>query len=78
MIEALAAQMSRSATGFAEVRDGILDILTVADTRRNASLRAVLARGVLAIPCPDEGCGCMERLADDLGIKIVSVKVEVV
>lgn len=77
MIEALVDRMQRTATGFAVVTDGVLDVRTVADSRRNAALRGLAMRNILAIPCPDDACDCMVKVAEGFGLKIVAVTVEV-
>lgn len=76
MIEALTERMQRSATGFGAVIDGVLDIRTVSDSERVTAMRAMSARGIWCLPCPDEGCDCMKKAAEALGLKIVAVSVE--
>lgn len=77
MIEALTERMQRSATGFACVYEGLLDVRTVADTGRAAAIRGMMMRNVLVIPCPDEACDCAVKAAETFGLRIVPVTIEV-
>lgn len=76
MIEALADRMQRSATGFACVCDGVLDVRTVADHRQIAAMRGLAMRSVFFLPCMNEDCDCAVKAAEALGLKIVAVSVE--
>lgn len=75
----LTARLATSATGYAAVIGGVLNVSTVADSQKAAALNAIYAMGhtVLA-PCPDPDCDCMVRiLAHHFpDVRLVPVRIE--
>lgn len=76
----LSARMSSSATGYAAVIVGVLNIRTVSAEPSHAALNAIYSLGYrLASVCQDPNCRCMEQLLLQLspGAQVVRVSVEV-
>lgn len=71
--------LDRSATGYAAVIDGVLDVRTVADTKRGAVLNALGVCGIRMISnCNDPDCDCWIKALPRMrpGIDIVRCHVE--
>lgn len=76
----LIGNLQTSATGWAAVINGVLDVRTVTDTRNGAALNALFAQGVRVIPtCADTDCDCMVDLLakEKPGTRLVAVMVQV-
>lgn len=75
----LTARLATSATGYAAVIGGVLNVRTVADSQKAAAMNAIYAMGhtVLA-PCPDPDCDCMVRLLAHHfpDVRLVPVRIE--
>lgn len=76
----LSIRLASSASGYAVVRDGLLDLRTVAPHQNAAAALAIVLAGVrLLSTCHDPGCDCrvslMKRMLPEA--KIVAVNVEV-
>lgn len=72
--------LKAKATGFAVVTDGVLDVRTITDNRRDTAKCALMFRGVLLLPCDKPGCDCIERAMKRHApqSELVEVKIEVV
>ena len=53
--------LGKTATGFAVVRDGVLDVRTVTDDKRGAMLNGMMAAGYMVQPCTKPECDCVDR-----------------
>ena len=76
---ALTARLATSATGYAAVIDGILNIRSVTETRNMAAYNALWLNGFqVQTSCTDVECDCMVRLLERLrpGTKLIAVTVE--
>ncbi len=76
----LNARMLSSASGYAAVIGGVLNIRTVSEEPSHAALKAIYALGHrLVSVCQDPNCRCMEQLLMKLspGAHVVRVNVEV-
>lgn len=64
MLESLATAMATSATGYAAIINGVMDIRTVSDCERGAAINAiwVCSGGTMTVACNDPDCGCAARL----------------
>lgn len=75
----LTEAMATSATGYAAVIDGVLDIRTTSDNLKGATIYALRGLGyVILVGCPDPECDCILRnlppeLKDRIEIVAVSV-----
>ena len=85
VIESLTKSIATTATGYAAIINGALDMTTISDSRRLAAMKGMTKAGVppaivLLVDCKNDDCDCMEKkLADAFpGSRIVAVKVEVV
>lgn len=83
-IDALTKSIATTATGYAAVINGALDMTTTSDSRRLAAMKGLANGGVPALlvvltDCNNPDCDCMEKsfLGTFLGSRIVPVKVEV-
>lgn len=78
MTETLHSLMARTATGYAGVIDGVLDIRTVTDTRKGAAISSLLALGFMPVPiCPDPDCDCLDRNLHKITDRVTLVPVSV-
>lgn len=80
MISPLTEAMATSATGYAAVIDGVLDIRTVSDGPNTAIRIALGTLGTYTVGgCRNPGCDCMVKLLPKLTdrVKIVPVSVTV-
>lgn len=78
MAETLTHRMATSATGYAAVMDGILNIRTVSETPSMAAVNALALGGInLLSNCADPDCNCkVEALARIMpNVQIVAVAV---
>lgn len=76
----LADRLATSATGFGAVIGGVLNVRTVADTKKATALNAIYAMGqVLMSVCQDPECDCTVRVLAHYfpEVRIVPVTVEV-
>lgn len=76
----LAQRLATSATGYAAVTDGVLDLRTVAPDQNSTAYLAIGLAGMRILSnCRDPGCDCRVRLMERLlpESKIVTVSVEV-
>lgn len=75
----LTARLATSATGYAAVIGGVLNVRTVSDSQKAAALNAIYAMGhtVLA-PCPNPDCDCIVRLLAHHfpDVRLVPVRIE--
>jgi hypothetical protein len=82
VMEKLTASMATSASGYAAVIDGLLNVKTTSETANGAAFNALhlLGHGWRAVfsGCSDIDCDCKVRLLAELcqDVKIVPVKVE--
>lgn len=76
----LAARMASSATGWAAVIDGVLNIRTVGETANMAAVNALFISGFRVFSnCADPDCDCMVKALDRFmpnRVQLVRVKVE--
>ena len=77
----LTERLATSATGWAAVIDGVLNVRTVTETQKSAALNAMAVSGfrVLAV-CADPECDCMVKLMDKVmpgRVQLVLVAVQV-
>ena len=77
----LTERLATSATGWAAVVDGVLNVRTVTETRNMAALNAIAVSGfrVVAV-CQDPECDCMVKLMDKVlpgRVQLVPVAVRV-
>lgn len=84
VIESLTESIATTATGYAAIINGALDMTTASDSRRLAAMKGMTKAGVppsvvLFVACDDDACDCMEKKLCETfpGSRIVSVKVEV-
>jgi hypothetical protein len=84
VIESLTKSIATTATGYAAIINGVLDMTTASDSRRAAAMKGLIIAGVhplvvMHTDCQDPGCGCMEEWLKDRypDSRIVAVKVEV-
>lgn len=84
MIEALSQGLATTATGFACVIDGVLDVRTIADTAKDCAKRGIAVRfgpiaALLGSGCDDPTCDCTVRALTEAcpDIKIVTVEIKV-
>lgn len=76
----LTERMSKTATGWAAVIDGVLNIRTVSHTANAAAVNALYVGGFRILSnCTDSDCDCMVRALSSLmpKAKLVRVSVEV-
>lgn len=74
----LSQRLASTATGYAAVIDGILNVRTVTETRNMAAFNAMWVQGLQVVStCQDVDCDCMVKLLSQLrpGTKIVAVQV---
>lgn len=77
MIDILADRMAKSASGYAAVINGVLDIRTTSDTRNGVALNAFAVLGAMVVStCRNPDCDCLAKDAERFGIKIVRVTME--
>ena len=83
-IDALTKSIATTATGYAAVINGALDIGSVSPTKQSAAVKGLVAAGVPAfavmlMQCEKEDCDCMVKTFEEraVGGRIVSIKVEV-
>lgn len=77
--EDLLNRIATTASGYAVVKDGVLDINTCSDTRNRAAQMGLIRANLPPIHCPDGGCDCnIKKLAEVLPeTTLVTVKIEV-
>lgn len=85
-IDPLIKSLAATATGYAAVIDGVLDIRTVADNEKGAAINALSVLGVpmfvLAMLCQDPECDCTTKMLKGVAeqrkrkVEIVAVKIE--
>lgn len=76
----LTDRLATTATGYAAVIDGVLNVMTLDAHRNDAAHNALIIQGFeVASDCRDPECDCIVRLLAKLRpeIKIVAVNVEV-
>lgn len=79
-ISTLTARLATSATGWAAVIDGVLNIRTVTDSANAAAVNALYLSGINVISnCRDADCDCMVKVLEKMkpDIKLVRVTLEV-
>lgn len=75
----LSQRLATSATGYAAVIDGVLNIRTVNETRNMAAHNALWVSGCrIFTTCKDLDCDCMVKLLEEMfpAVKIIAVQVE--
>jgi len=79
-ISALTARLATTASGWAAVIDGVLNIRTVTDSANAAAINALYLSGINVISnCRDSDCDCMVNVLTKMKpeIKLVPVTLEV-
>lgn len=80
-IAMLKAAIATSATGFAAIIDGAMDIRTIGGTKNSAAFAVltVKSRRMVISTCSDPGCDCLVKvLAENYpDVRIVAVSVQV-
>jgi hypothetical protein len=83
-IDALTKSIATTATGYAAVINGALDVTTIGTSRKNAAMKGLVALGVpicvvMLLDCDKEGCDCLVKTFEDrdAGRRIVPIKIEV-
>lgn len=80
MTNAITQRLATTATGYAAIIGGVLDIRTVTDGRNAAALNALFANGTrVESNCTDRDCTCLVELLGRLhpDVQIVAVAVQV-
>lgn len=80
LVSDLAQRLASSATGYAVVKDGVLDVRTVTDTPGDSARVGFSLNGyVIHTNCTDPDCDCSVRIMPEVmpSAKVVRVKVEV-
>jgi hypothetical protein len=83
-LDELTKSIATTATGYAAVINGVLDVATTSSSRKSAAMNGLISSGlphlaVILMDCGNDNCDCLAKTfeAEVAGGRIVQVKVEV-